>query len=81
MPDVARVFDLPKPKLQHRPDGGHGVAKPDLLPFLVGPAVVGDRDLVNAIAPAGDLRGDLRLDAEAGDSSRIDWMTSRRNAL
>src|SRR4029453_14348433 len=36
----------------------------DLLAFLVGPAVVADGDLVDPRARAGDLGGDLRLEAE-----------------
>ena len=46
------------------PDGLEGVLQADLLPFLVRPAVVGDRDLEDPRAHPGDLARDLGLDPE-----------------
>ena len=64
----------------HRRDA---VAPRDLLALLVGAAVVGDRDLVQAhVAAAQELGGDLGLDPEAvGSSSSIERTRSVRNAL
>ena len=44
----------------------HEAGRPrDLLAFIVAAAGVGDRHFVDAVAALEDLRGDLRLDAEA----------------
>jgi hypothetical protein len=43
----------------------HAVAPADLLALGVGAPAVGDADLVDPPAAAGNLRGELRLDAEA----------------
>jgi hypothetical protein len=76
VPDVPRVFHLAETELEHRPDRRHGVLESDLLPLVVRPPVVGDRDLEEAIPAARDLRRDLRLDAEAGrlDGERLDHL-------
>src|SRR5690554_1885545 len=50
---------------RHAVHRSHTVTPRDLLAFGVGAAVVGDADLVHPPAGACDLRGDLRLEAEA----------------
>src|SRR6202162_5399000 len=67
--DVSGLFRLAEPVLDDRPERRAGVLPPDLLPFVVRAAVVGDRNLVDPVAAPGDLRRDLRLDAE---SPRLD---------
>ena len=71
---VIRVLRLAHAVLDDRPERGEGVLQADLLPFLVGPAVVRDRHLVDAVAAPRDLRGDLRLDPEPArfDRDRLD---------
>src|SRR5215470_425359 len=46
-------------------NGPKTVLPDDLLPLRVGPAVVGDSDLVDRAAHPGDLGSDLRFEAEA----------------
>src|SRR5262245_59926512 len=46
--------------------GVHAIAPPDLLALGVGTPVVADADFVDPAVQAGDLGGQLRLDAEAG---------------
>ena len=50
----------------------------DLLAFFIGPAVVGNTNLIDPAYLSGDLGRDLRLEAE---SIFIDWMILRRKAL
>ena len=50
---------------QDAPDGAEAIAPADMLAFGVGAAVVGDPDLVDAEARAGDAGCDFRLEAEA----------------
>jgi len=47
------------------PEGFERVFQADLLAFLVGAAVVADRDFVDSGLPLGELNGDLGLEAEA----------------
>src|SRR5438445_10613379 len=57
-----------QPEAENAVEGIEGVAQSDLLALFVSTAGVADVDLVNApggVAPPGDLRGDLRLEAKA----------------
>src|SRR5437867_4712615 len=61
-----RSIKIPIP--EDAPQRGEGVLEADLLAFLVGAPGVTDRHFVDAPgwpAPAGDLGGELRLEAEA----------------
>jgi hypothetical protein len=66
---------------QQHPQRDNPVAPPDLLPFVVAAAVVGDGNLVNAVAPLEDLRRELGLDANPLECSVIDRSTSVRITL
>src|SRR5215471_20957127 len=46
-------------------NGSKTVLPDDLLPLRVGPAVIGDPDLVDRTAHPGDLGSDLGFEAEA----------------
>ena len=64
------------------PQRDDAVAPADFLALVVAAAVVGDRNLVHAIAALEDLRRHLRLDAEAVRTrSVIDRSTSVRITL
>ena len=55
---------LADPDAQQYPDRLEPVSPRDLLPLRVRPAVIRDRQLIDAELPLADLRGDLRLDRE-----------------
>src|SRR5687768_5448398 len=50
---------------EDRPQGREAVDEADLLALFVGATAVGDRHLVDPVAPLRDLRGDLGLEVEA----------------
>src|SRR5437773_12358579 len=62
---TAGTRSLAEPVPDEDPERDDPVAPPDLLPFLVPPAIVRDRNLVDAVAALENLCRQLGLDAEA----------------
>jgi len=67
--------------LENAVQGSPAVSYANLLALRVGPAAVGDAHFVDPKAHLGDLRHQLRLDAEPSSSIEILWMISRRKTL
>ena len=55
----------PDAVFENAPQRAHAIPPVDFLPLGTGAPVVGDGDLVDACARAGDLGDDLRFEAEA----------------
>src|SRR5574337_299421 len=56
---------LKKPEPDDVIERGQAILPGDLLPLGIGPAVIGDRDLIDATVKLRHLHGQLRLDAES----------------